>query len=120
MQLSCWWWVTGLQNLMLRLLVRLVDERVFSKCGSAAMGSFVLAVDMHLPAAAAAAAAVVQVSSPQLSLLEATLASMTRVDAFIMMRQQRSPGNVFDEAARCGTSWGWQGDAAAAAAACSC
>jgi hypothetical protein len=41
-----------------------------------------------------------QVSSPQLSLLEATLASMTRVDAFIMMRQQRSPGNVFEEAAR--------------------
>jgi hypothetical protein len=43
-----------------------------------------------------------QVSSPQLSLLEATLASMTRVDAFIMMRQQRSPGNVFEEANRCG------------------
>jgi hypothetical protein len=41
-----------------------------------------------------------QVSSPQLSLLEATLASMTRVDAFIMMRQQRSPGNVFEEANR--------------------
>eukprot|EP00882_Tetradesmus_deserticola_P002356 GHRQ01002514.1.p1 GENE.GHRQ01002514.1~~GHRQ01002514.1.p1 ORF type:complete len:364 (+),score=150.51 GHRQ01002514.1:179-1270(+) len=40
------------------------------------------------------------VSSPQLSLLEATLASMTRVDAFIMMRQQRSPGNVFEEAER--------------------
>uniref|UniRef100_A0A383W798 J domain-containing protein n=1 Tax=Tetradesmus obliquus TaxID=3088 RepID=A0A383W798_TETOB len=40
------------------------------------------------------------VSSPQLSLLEATLASMTRVDAFIMMRQQRSPGNVFEEANR--------------------
>lgn len=47
-----------------------------------------------------------QVTSPQLSLLEATLASMDRVDAFIMMRQQRAPGNVFAEANR----WGPFGD----------
>eukprot|EP00775_Hariotina_reticulata_P001837 gene1837-2169_t len=40
------------------------------------------------------------VSSPQLSLLETTLAGMSRVDAFIMMRQSRSPGNVFEEANR--------------------
>lgn len=40
------------------------------------------------------------VSSPQLSLLETALARMDRVDAFIMLRNHRSPGNVFDEANR--------------------
>eukprot|EP00877_Chromochloris_zofingiensis_P011365 jgi/Chrzof1/6482/Cz18g12200.t1 len=41
-----------------------------------------------------------QVTAPQLSLLEAALAGMDRVDAFIMMRAHRSPGNVFEEAER--------------------
>lgn len=40
------------------------------------------------------------VTSPQLSMLEATLEAMDRVDAFIMLRNHRSPGNVFEEAAR--------------------
>jgi hypothetical protein len=39
-----------------------------------------------------------QVSAPQLSLLEAALARMERVDAFLMLRAHRSPGNVFEEA----------------------
>jgi hypothetical protein len=34
-------------------------------------------------------------------MLEATLEAMDRVDAFIMLRNHRSPGNVFEEAARC-------------------
>eukprot|EP00879_Flechtneria_rotunda_P006831 GHRR01007176.1.p1 GENE.GHRR01007176.1~~GHRR01007176.1.p1 ORF type:complete len:277 (+),score=102.75 GHRR01007176.1:433-1263(+) len=40
------------------------------------------------------------VTSPQLSLLETALAGMGRVDAFIMLRNHRSPGNVFEEANR--------------------
>jgi ferredoxin len=42
----------------------------------------------------------VQVTSPQLALLEAALSGMQRVDAFLMLRQQRATGNVFDEAER--------------------
>jgi hypothetical protein len=42
-----------------------------------------------------------QVTSPQLSMLETALESMERVDAFIMLRNHRSPGNVFEEAHRC-------------------
>lgn len=40
------------------------------------------------------------VTPPQLNLLEGALAGMERVDAFIMLRACRSPGNVFHEAAR--------------------
>jgi hypothetical protein len=43
-----------------------------------------------------------QVTSPQLSMLESALENMDRVDAFIMLRNHRSPGNVFEEAHRCG------------------
>ncbi|KAF8059114.1 DJC76 [Scenedesmus sp. PABB004] len=41
-----------------------------------------------------------QVTSPQLALLEAALAGMARVDAFVMMRCHSAAGNVFEEANR--------------------
>lgn len=34
-------------------------------------------------------------------MLETALENMDRVDAFIMLRNHRSPGNVFEEAHRC-------------------
>jgi hypothetical protein len=43
-------------------------------------------------------------------MLETALENMDRVDAFIMLRNHRSPGNVFEEAHRCVCGWvggGW-------------
>lgn len=40
------------------------------------------------------------VTAPQLALLEAALAGMERVDAFLLLRNARPPGNVFHEAQR--------------------
>ncbi|MEW5317646.1 MAG: hypothetical protein WDW38_008928 [Sanguina aurantia] len=40
------------------------------------------------------------VTLPQLSLLETALSSMPRIEVFVMRRQSRSPGDVFEEASR--------------------
>lgn len=37
-----------------------------------------------------------QVTLPQLSLLETALSSMPRIEVFVMRRQSRSPGDVFE------------------------
>lgn len=41
-----------------------------------------------------------QVTLPQLSLLETALSSMPRIEVFVMRRQSRSPGDVFEVGVR--------------------